>query len=132
MQLMSELFKEHNGIHYLGIYGVHGSGKSKQCQAMCNYYSEEYPGNFCIVHLEDDKVNDIGAKEKREKRLKLAIKKIVGSNQTMSYSNLEEAQVTHTSPLETHCCLCTWTWHVVDLKLRISCGNFSLVEPQPC
>lgn len=102
MQHISELFKEHNGIYYLGIYGIHGSGKSKQCQAMCNYNVEEYAGKFCIVDLEDDKATENRSKKEREKMLKTVIKKLVDSNQMLDTIS-DEAQVTHTSPLAAVC-----------------------------
>lgn len=116
MQHISEMFKERDGIHCLGIYGVHGSGKSKQCEAMCNYYSEEFAGTFCIVDLENDKATENRAKKEREGRLKTVIKKLVGSNQSILHINSEEAQVTHFTP---HCCSCTWTWHIVNVKIMI-------------
>lgn len=87
MQHISSLFMEKNGIQCLGLDGVPGSGKSKlHCEAMCNYFNEEFQGGFCAVELESDNPGDskVAAEKKRLDRLKKAIKLLVGLNKNMS------------------------------------------------
>lgn len=101
VQVISRMFKERDGIHCLGLYGMGGSGKTTVCSALCRYFGPDFDK---VYHLEIGS-NDNG-KEKLTKRHKELLRNLIGLSEVVVNKSEDPSLVRY--------------WHVVIVTYSLA------------